>query len=152
MRSGMRRFGPVRSGSAQSTRPRAQEIVDPPRRMRSTFRSRHRAFQGCAGSHRNNDLGPCCVKGRQIAGIVMHVADDDRFPGFQRRPAQPLGDWETRICRWLVTRSSKNYEILFHDLVNADPAIIACRANHLCDLLHSLWRAPTGQRKCPDLL
>jgi hypothetical protein len=82
----------------------------------------------------------------------MHVADDDRIPGFQRRPAQALGDWKPRIRRRFVTRSSKNHEILFHDLVNADPAIIACRANHLCELPHPLWRAAAGERKCPDLL
>jgi len=82
----------------------------------------------------------------------MHVTDDDRFPGFQRRPAQALPDWKTRIRRWLVARPGENHEIFFHYLVNADPAIIARRANHLHELLHPLWCAPAGERECPDLL
>src|SRR6266571_2859739 len=102
--------------------------------------------------HGNNDLRPCRVKSRQIARIVMHVTDDDGFPGFERRPAQTLCDWKTRIGRWLVARSGENRELLVHDLVNADPAITARRSNHLHKLLHPLWSAPAGERECPDLL
>jgi hypothetical protein len=88
----------------------------------------------------------------QISRIMVDIADDDRFPGFQRRAAQPLRDWETRIRRRLVACVGENHEFIFDDLVNADPAIIARRANHLCELLHSLSGAPASQRECADLL
>ena len=82
----------------------------------------------------------------------MHVTRDDWVAGVQRRATQALHDWKTLVGRRLVARSGENHEIFFHDLVNADPAIIARRSNHLHELPHPLWRAPSGERECPDLL
>src|SRR2546430_16769004 len=82
----------------------------------------------------------------------MHVTRDDWVAGVQRRATQALHDWKTLVGRRLVTSASENHELLVHDLVNGDPAIIARRANHLHELLHPLWRAPAGERECPDLL
>src|SRR2546430_9889261 len=82
----------------------------------------------------------------------MHVTRDDWVAGVQRRATQALHDWKTRIRRRLVARSGENHEIFFHDLVSADPAIIARRTNHLNELLPPLWRAAGGERECPDRL
>src|SRR6266849_3229880 len=82
----------------------------------------------------------------------MHVTHDERFARVQRRSAQALRDWKARIRRRLVTSASEDHELLVHDLVNGDPAIIARRANHFHDLLHPFWRAPAGKRESPDLL
>ena len=38
--------------------------------------------------HRNDDLRPRGVKGRQITHILVHISHNDRFARFQSRPAQ----------------------------------------------------------------
>src|SRR5260370_41892098 len=59
--------------------------------------------------HRNNDFGARSMERGQISWIVVDVADHDRFPGFQRRAAQPLRDWETGIRRRLVACVGENH-------------------------------------------
>jgi hypothetical protein len=92
------------------------------------------------------------MKRRQIPHILTHVANDDGFARIQRSATQPLGDWETCICRWLIAGFCQNHEFILDDLVNCDPAIIPRGANHLYELLHSFASAPAGQRERADLL
>src|SRR2546425_12227269 len=92
------------------------------------------------------------MKCGQIAWIVVDVADDDRLARVERCPAQPLGDWKAGIRGRFVTRFRKNDKCVVHDLVDANPAIIARRANHFHELSHPLWCPPASERECSDLL
>src|ERR671918_2261869 len=92
------------------------------------------------------------MKCGQIARVVVHVADNDRFARIERCPAQPLRNGKARIRRWVVASAGENYEFIFDDFVNRDPPIIARRANYLHELSHSLAGASASQRECADLL
>src|SRR2546422_403245 len=102
--------------------------------------------------HWNNDFRARRMKGGQIARVFPYVPDHDRLPRFKRRPAQPLRDRKPRVSRWLIAGAGQDDEFLFIYFVNADPAIIAGRANHLRDLLHSFRRTTSRQNKSSYLL
>src|SRR6266480_5466009 len=102
--------------------------------------------------HWHDDLRTGSMKCRQIPRILVHVAHNDRLAGFQRRAAEPLCNWKSRVGWRLVAGFRLNHELVFNDLVNGDPPITARGANHLHQLLHSFPGTPTGQRKPPDLL
>jgi hypothetical protein len=103
-------------------------------------------------AHRHDDLRAGSVKRGQVADILAHVADDDGFARIQRRTAQALTNWKTRISCGVAAGFGHDHEFVLNDLVNADPAIIARLADHLRELLHSFSCAPAGQRKGADLL
>src|SRR5437868_4151682 len=102
--------------------------------------------------HWHDDLRTGGMKCRQIPRILVHVAHNDRLAGFQRRAAEPLCNWKSRVGWRLVASFRLNHELVFNDLVNGDPPITARGANHLHQLPHSFPGTPTGQRKSPDLL
>src|SRR6478672_6639136 len=86
-----------------------------------------------------------------MARILANVADNNRLPGFQRRAAQTLGNWKSRIRWWFMVARSDEYEFLLDDLVDPNPPIAPCRADNLRNLLHPLG-ASARQDKRPDLL
>jgi len=102
--------------------------------------------------HRDNSFRARRVKRRQISRIFVHIPDNDGLARIQRRAAQPLGDGKARISWRFVPRFRDNDELVFHDLINADPPITAGGANHFHDLPHSFSRAPASQRKRADFL
>jgi hypothetical protein len=103
-------------------------------------------------AHRHNNLGTSCVERGQITDILTDVTDDDGCARIQRRTAQALGNWEAWIRCRVSTGLGHDHEFVLNDLVNANPAIIARGANHLDELIHSFPRAPSSERKPPDLL
>src|SRR5262245_48113375 len=103
-------------------------------------------------AHRHNDLGTGCMKRRQIPDILAHVAHDDGFTGIQRSSTQALANWETWVGRWVAAGFGHDHKLVFNDLVNPDPTIVARGANHLHELVHSFARAPASQRKTANLL
>jgi hypothetical protein len=103
-------------------------------------------------SHRDNNLGPSCMKRRQITNIFAYVAHDDGLPRLERSAAQALTSRESWVRRRFLAGFRQNYEFILDDFVNADPAVIPRGANHFHDLLHSFAGTPAGQRECADLL
>ncbi len=102
--------------------------------------------------HRDDDLRARGMKCRQIARIVVDVADYYRLARIQRRAAKPLRNRKSRVGWRLVAGFRLNHELVFNDFVNGDPPITARGADHLYELRHSFSGAPPGQRKPPDLL
>ena len=92
------------------------------------------------------------MKRRQIPEILAHVAHDDGLAGLQSRAAQSLTNRKTWIRRRVGAALGHNHKLVLDNLVNANPAIIACGANHLHELIHPFSGAPASQRKPPDLL
>ncbi len=117
-----------------------------------TVRIKHTENVTVLVPHRHDDFGTSCVKRRQIPHIFVHVAYDDRLARLQRSAAQSLFNRETRVRRRLVAGVGKNHKFVFDDFVNCYPTVIARRANHFHQLLHSFSRAAASQRKSPDLL
>src|SRR4029077_16339588 len=101
---------------------------------------------------RHNDLGPGGVKCRQITSILVHIANDDGFARFQGGAAQALRNREAWIRRRLFSGTGNDDEFVFNDFVNAHPAIVPRRADHLRCLLDALPGAATGQNKASYLL
>src|SRR5262249_40434872 len=92
------------------------------------------------------------MKRRQIPKILAYVAYDNGLAGLQGRTAQSLTNRETWIrCRFIAALG-QNHELVFDDLVNADPTVIPRYANHLHQLLHSFAGASTGQRERANFL
>src|SRR4051794_28614642 len=116
------------------------------------FRIEHPEHVPVVVAHWYDDLGTSGMKRRQIPKILAHVANDDSSARLQGRTAQSLAGWKTWICGRFVAAFGHYHELVLNDLVNANPAIIARRANHLHELLHSLSRASARQSKRPDLL
>ena len=102
--------------------------------------------------HRDDDLRARGVECRQIARVFGHITDDNWLARLEHRSAQALRDRKTRICRRLVASAGQNHKVFIHDLVNANPTVIARRANQLQDLPDSFLGASASQRESADLL
>src|SRR5262249_40325268 len=112
----------------------------------------HTEYVPVVVAHRHDDLRASSVKCRQMSNILSYVAHDDGFARIQCRTAQSLSSRKAGISCGVVAGFGHYHEFIFYDLVDANPAIIARGADHLHELLHSLSRAPAGQRKGTDLL
>jgi hypothetical protein len=117
-----------------------------------TFGVEHSDNVTMSVGHRDDDFGARGVKRWQITRILVHVTDHNRLARFERRAAESLGNWKSRI-RWrLIAGAGQDHEFLLHYLVNADPSIISGRPDHLGDIFQSFRRAAAGQNKRADLL
>ena len=88
--------------------------------------------------HRHDDFRSRRVKRRQIPWIFTHISDDNRLSRLKRRAAQPLGDRKSRIGWRFLVAGGHDDEFFLRHFVNADPAIVPRRPNHLRDLFHAL--------------